>query len=445
MPNYGSTDSVQFGVLPETTEGTLEPTTAYELLLSSGVNPEATSNIIPDPTIAGTGESVDARTNLRGFNNSTPHVLRYADLQIPIRAQLRQNAWPAAVTVTGTTNIDSVPAGTHNDGSTGPQYLATLTTTLFDTLIAYDSATANGAEYLMMYVSGAAIGDNNGYRRIKEVWKDGTQSYIDIDPAYHAGAAGAYGAPLQAATGESLVIRVGSAARNRGGGGTGDKSWSHKIYYSDIDLYQCGFGMVPNDLTFNWTGKEGASIDVSWIGRGLVELTGTDPTVPGGDSFVDNNVSNQMMIGADDLVGCAIWTAGTPNIIALGSSFITQFSYTLAGQCAAITNVSGTSTVTGVRRGKHMGTGSMGWLLASGAEEIVALGSQTNNEKGGFDAIFQDANSQAFVFGALNNEFGHTAAGAGAENNDVSGTLDFTGSRKTNTSRTVIFQEIDIS
>lgn len=450
MPKYGSTDSVKVGCKVEATEGTLVTGSAYELLLTSGLTADFTSNIIQDPTISGAGEALDARTNLRGLNLTTPFPLRYNDLRLPLGAVMR-SAWATAVTVVASSEITVATGGTHQDGSTGPQIEVTGANalTLFNSLIAYGGATTNGAEYLMMHVSGSGSGNenNNGFRRIKSVWKNGSASFIDIDPAYVGGTAGAFGGPLTAATGESITIRVGTASRNQGPGAAQDKSYSFKWNFADVGKWQAGSGAVPNDLTLSWSGKDGASAEISWIARASKALAATDPATPSGDSFVDNNVGNSMMIGADDLVVCALWTvdpSGTPKPIVLSSSFLTQFSYTLAGNCAAIEDVSGTSTITGVRRGNHQPTGSLNWYLADGAEEIVALGAEGTAKKGGVDVIFKDRAGQHIIMGGLLNEFGNTGPSPGAGGNSVSGSLEFTGSRKTKTSRSFNMQEITV-
>lgn len=448
MPTYASSDGVKVGFKEETVEGTLQTSDAYELLLTSGITTDFTSNIIQDPTISGAGEALDARTNLRGLNLTTPFPLRFADLRLPLAAVMRDTP-AAAVTVVATAEIDVLLAGTHNDGTTGPQLQVTGASalTLFDTLIAYGGATLNGAEYLMMNVAGSSSGKeaNDGFRRIKEVWKNGSNSFIDIDKAYIGGVATFFGEPMVAATSETITIRVGVALRNRGPGAAGDKSHSFKWNFSDVGKWQAGYGAVPNDLNFSWSGKDGASVEISWIAQAALAMASSDPTSPAAASFVDNNVGNQMLIGAEDLLVCALWTvdpSGTPKPILLSSSFMTQFNYALAGNGAAIEDVSGTSQITGVRRGNHQGSGSLNWYLADGAEELVALGAEGSAKKGGVDVIFKDRLNQHFILGGLLNEFGHTGPSPGSGGSTVSGTLDFTGSRKSKTSRSLVVQEI---
>lgn len=441
MPQYASSDLVAVGALAEATEGTFETSAAYAQLLTNGITPEFGSNILDDPTVSGAGEPVDKRTNLRSLSLQTPAQLRYKDLQLLVSAALR-DTFPAEVTVVGSSNIDVLTAGTHRDGSTGPQLRAP--TGVFDSLITYGGVTAvthpdGGAEALMMKLSGASFGDNNGRRRIKAVWDNATNAFIDIYPGYVGGSAGGFGAPMQATgSGESITIKVGQAGRNRFTG-AGVKSYSWLWQFADVGEWQNGFGLVANDLALSWSGKEGAAIEIPWVGYGSGEQVSVDPS---GQGFDDSALLfSPMLTAADDLKAVSIVTATEP--IILSQFNITGFNATLAGNVAAIDNVSGTSEVTGVRRGAHNPSGSLDWYLAGDprARKLTQLGSRASNQKAGIDLVFQDPDGNDIIVGYLWNEFTPTGGVPGQGGNTVSGTLEFSGHRRSKRSRSFTWQE----
>lgn len=442
MPRYSSSDLVAFGLLAETVEGVFRTDAAFAQMLTNGISPEFTQNMLEDPTVSGAGEPIDKRTNLRGLNLQTPAQMRYRDLQLMVAAALRED-FPAEVSIVGSSNIDVLTAGTHRDGSTGPQLRAP--TTVFNNLINYNGASAathpdGGAEALMMNVTGSVPADNNGRRRIKSVWDNTTNAFIDIYPGYVGGAAGGFGAPLTGTTLESITIAVGQSSRNRITG-SGVKSFSALWNFSDMSLagWQNGFGLVANDLNVSWSGKEGAAIDIPWIGYGSGELVAADPS---GQGFDDSALlCSPMMTAADDLKYVAIVTATTPTVLTQFN--LTGFNATLAGNSVAIDDVSGISEVTGVRRGSHNPSGTLDWYLANDARSLVMsqLGSRQSSEKAGIDVILEDPQGNEIILGYLWNEFGPSGPIPGAGNNTVAGSLEFSGSRRTKTSRSFTWQE----
>lgn len=443
MPTYASSDLVAFGLLAETTEGTFMTSAAFAQMLTNGISPEFSSNMVEDQTVSGAGEPVDKRTNLRGLNMQTPAQLRYKDLQLMVAAALR-DTFPAEVSVVGSSNINVLTAGTHRDGSTGPQLSAPTGT--FDSLITYGGVTATtnpdgGAEALMALLSGSANADNNRPRRIKAVWDNTTNAFIDFYPGYVGGSAGAFGAPFTGTTLESITVKVGQAGRNRIVG-AGVKSFSALWNFTDMvnnGGWQSGFGLVANDLGLSWTGKDGAAIDIPWIGYGSGELVSADPSTQGFDDSA--LVDSPMMLAADDLQWVSIVTAAEP--ITLSQFNMTGLNFTLSGNSAAIDNVSGTSLVTGVRRGAHNPAGSLDWYLADDerVEKISQLGSQANAKKGGIDIGFKDPDGNWIIVGLLHNEFAPTGGVPGQGGNTVAGTLEFSGSRRTKRSRSFVWQE----
>ncbi len=444
MAQYASSDLVQFGMITEAVEGTLEVSAPVPVILTTGITPDFVTSNLQDDTISGAGEVIDNRTTLRGMNLTTPAMLRFNDCRDLIAPPLR-DVYVAAVTIVGSADINVVLAGTHNDGSTGTQ-ITVADTTSFDTLIEYGGVTAvthpnGGAEGLLMRVTGFTDSENNWHRRIKAVWKDGGASYIDISDGYVSGTAGFFAEPMVADTLESPTIAVGLAVRNRVTG-AGVISKTGLWQYTDMTTfakYGAGHGFVANDFNNAWSGKDGATIETTWIGYGQNVLDATDPT---GQGFVDNTLCTGMMIGAEDLQFFAIITATNP--IVLSTLSLNAFNFSLTGNCAAIDDVSGTSTVTGVRRGTHMPSGSIDYYLVDDvrSEELAQLGDQATSEKGEISYLFKDEADQEMAFGVLWNEFGQTGPVPGSIGNTVGGTIEFNGQRLTKYSRSFVAQEI---
>ena len=441
MATHASSDLVQFGMVDETTEGTLETGSAVPIILTNGITTDYTTNIISDTTVSGAGETLDAQTNLRGLNLTTPVMLRFSDCRPLIAAQLRET-FATAVSVVGSSDIDVTVTGTHNDGTTSASQIKVTSTSAFDSLIGYGPATTNGIEGLLLRSSGFTDAKNNGYRRVKEIWKDGTTSYIDIEPGWVGGSAGLLGEPMAAETGATATLTVGRTVRNRVTG-SGVISKTALWQFTDMATYAkygSGFGLVANDLTINGTGKDGISIEVTWIGYGSKAISATDPT---GQGFAaDANLYSDMLIGTDQLKHFAIVTATKP--IVLSSLNLTGYSMTIAGNCAAIDNTSGTSEITGVRRGSHAASGSVDWYLVNDerSEELTELGAAGSEEKAEISVLYQDAAGNDCAFSSLRNQFGTTGPTPGSQGSSPSGSLNFTAHRKSKTSRLFVYQEI---
>lgn len=438
MPVYASSDHVRFGLLAETTEGTFETSAAFKRQLITGATPEYNSTIAGDSTISGAGEPIDKRTQEREFGLQTPAKLRFKDCRLIVGAFLRDTP-PAEVSIVGSSDINVV-SGTHLDGSSGWQITAPASA--LDSLINYGGVTVSthprgGAECLWMKVSGSAQGANNKGRRIKAVHDDGTAK-IDIWAAYTAGAASTPFEPMVATTNESITIKVGTAMRNRG---TGGSSYSALWQYTDLSSanWQSGWGLVGNDLGTSWSGTDGAEMTASWMGYAAGEIVSADPS---GQGFTDADLAwSPMMMAGDDLQILAIMTATTP--IVLSSFNLTGFQSNVAGNCQRV-KVSGTSETTGIVRGSHNPSGSIEWNMAADARTLLLsqLGSRSNAEKAGIDAVFRDPDGAEIVIGHLWNEFSPAGGVPGSQNSVVAGSsLTFEGLQRTPTSRSYVHQE----
>ena len=446
MPTPAASDNVRFGLIDETIEGTLETGTPLQIALTTGITPEYTSETISDPTIDGGGEAIDAKTTLRGLNLTTPAIIRFGDNIILLAPALR-DLQAVAAAVTATADATMLTAGTHLAGSspaTGPQIKIVGSTTALDDFIDYAGSTdpKGGAEKLLMRNTGWVNAENNRHRRIKAVWKDATDSFIDIEPGYVGGTVGFFGEPVVAEVGSSPTINIGRTLRNRNvGAGVVSKTalWQY-LDMSTFAKFASGFGLVAGDVTVAWTGKAGATLNIPWSGYGSNAVAAADPT--GSGFAADGNLYSQMMDSADLLQHFALVTATTP--IVMSQLNMNSFTVTVAGNIEPITDVSGTSRVTGVRRGRHVATGEIGWYHVDNAvtELIAQLGDESTAEKSNLDWMFRDRDGNEIAMAILAAEWTPTGSVPGAENSNVEGSLSFTGHRSTDTSRSFVEQEI---
>lgn len=433
---YGSSDRVRFGLIAEAVEGTFENSAPFPVALLDGLGPTYNSNTLTVQTITGAAQTIGARTNLRSFDASTPFTLRYSDGRTLIAPPMR-DTFPAEVTIVGAADIDMLVAGTHQDGSTGPQIEGPLSTAIFDTFIGYKGATTNGAEFMMLKMSGWSAADNNLPRRIKAVWKDATNSYIDLYPGYVGGAAGAYGAPVTGAVGQSPTLKLGSGVRT----GTTDSSYSFLWNYTDLAVagWQNAFGMVANDLSMTGAGKEYVTMATTWQGYGSGEIVSADPS---GQGFTTAALLyGPELVSIEDLTYWAVVTSTTPTVF---SGFnITGWNWTLAGNNRPVEDVAGSSLRTGIVRGTMGLTASFDFRLASDARTLILsqLGSAASAEKAIVDMFFTDTAGNVIVVGLLENEFSSTGGTPGAMGSDVTINLTTVGSAITQSAGLLVWQE----
>ena len=438
---YAISDLVRVGMLEEiTTPGELETSAPYEVLTTTGITPTIDGTTVTDPSITGAGEVLDVQTTGREPALTTPAMLRFNDCR-PIIGPALRSLYATPVAIVGAANISVDNAGTHQDGSIGPQIIAVGSTTAFNDLINYGGASANGAEGLAYKASGFADDENNWQRRIKAVYVDGADSKIDIMPGYVGGAPGFFGEPMVNASGESPTINVGTTVRNQVTG-PGVKCYSALWQYTDMQVngrFAAHSGLVAANLSHSWTGREGVTVSADWVGQRHYALTGTDPS---GQGFVDNQLYTQMLTAADPLKHFAIVTDMTP--IVLSQQFMNGFDFTVEGNTSAITDTSGTSFSTGVTQGSHVPSGSIDYYLVDDprSEQLANIGNQGTSEKGVIDWCFEDRDGNQSLWACLWNEFGPTTPSPGAINNQVGGSITFAGQQLTRTSRTILNQEI---
>lgn len=424
----------KLGLRTEATEGTLDTAGTYTPVYVDNYVPSFVDGTIGDPRQAGTGESQGEQTVLTAFDMQTPAALAYSDARPLIARQLR-GVFPAEVTIVGTSDINMLTGATHNDGTTGWQI--TAPTGDLDTLIQYDGATVSGAEGLMMSNSGWTEAANNRWRRIKDVWDDGTAK-LDIEPGWvgvATGAASWAGAPT-ADTLDSPTIKVGTAIRNRHTG-AGVVAVSAIIQQTDLStngVWTGGTGLVANNMVFNYAADKGVGIDVSWIGWAAAVLQDSDPSSQG---FAALTTPYQRLDAGNHLTLFAVVTQTKPTV--LSSYNINGCSFTVNGGCAGVDDIGGLTTRAGVNRGDHSVTGgTIDWKYRDDDQrcvELAQLGDAATNETGEVVQIYTDAAGNIVIPSVLKCDFGQT--GPIAEG----GQLTFRGKPKTATSRTVVWQE----
>src|SRR5262245_60694709 len=251
-----STENVDAGFKAESTPGTFA-TGAYAKFLTTGASVEYPSESVSDDSVGDHGGPISDRTTTRGAGGSFPMNLRYDDCMPFIEAACRDEKATAA-TITGSSDIDLVTNGTHLDGSTGIQIQTAAGG--FDALLEYGGATTNGAEGLLMKMSGWTNAGNNQFVMIKAVHEAGGLARIDIWPGYGGGQTGdPFGAPKIAEADKSAVLKVGEAVRNH----QSDGSLTSTVYSFLFDFFThgtaarfCGMaGWAANDIQLAVSGK----------------------------------------------------------------------------------------------------------------------------------------------------------------------------------------------
>lgn len=443
-----SGENVEVGIKVETTNGVQEQA-VYDVFQTRGGEVDYPEEIATDETKGDHGGPLDKRTVSRGGDASFPMHLRHDGNTTLFEAALR-DSFPTPVTIVGASNINVVLGGTHLDGSTGPQITAPATT--FDSLITYASATANGAEGLMMLVSGFAQADNNTPRAIKAVHDSGTAT-IDIYPGYIGGSASdPFGAPMIAETLQSATIRVGEGMRNRQKGSDANRSWSLMFDYCN-HVTEARFnalrGWTANDLQLAISGKGEVLATVNGNGRGWSPLSMTPQNGQVLDShFADNTPNTPMYIGGEDLQFLAIVpyaNAVVPTTvpIVLSDMNVKAVDTSLAGNVEVVGDIVGTDEVI-PKTGMHDPNGSLGWYMTDDAiaRRITEIGSKDLGQYGALHMGFKDDNNLWVIYSYLKCNFGNTGPNPGG-GGAVEGTLNFGGLALTPNARAVVYQQID--
>lgn len=445
-----SSENVDVGIKVETTSGTLA-TGAYAIFQTTGATLEFPSEEATDKSTGDHGGPISKRTTSRGGNASFPAHLRFDGNKVLIASAMRDD-WPAEVTITGTSDINLLTGGTHADGSTGLQL--TAPTGNFDTFAEYAGATANGAEALLMFMSGWATAANNQPVGIKAVHEAGGIAKIDIWPGYGGGSSGdLFGAPKTGETLKSAVLKVGSGIRNH----QSDGSLVRKSYSILIDFFehataarfQALRGWVGNDINLVMNGKGEVMITVNGNGRGWTALQATPPTgETAGSHFTDATSSSPMYIGGDDLeflvivpYANAINATNVP--VLLSDANVSAFNFTQAGGVQVVNDIVGTDE-TIPRKGQQDPSGNISCYQTDDvvAQQITQLGAKASRQYGAIHLGYKDDNGDRFILTLPKNNFQATGFSPGAAGSAVTGTLNFGSMRISKNGRATIIQQI---
>ncbi len=439
---------IDVGVLAETTPGTFETSAAFELILNTGTSPDFPTEQVSSADVGDQGGPLGRRTVSRGGDIDFPMHFRH-DANKIMEAHAFRDDWATEVTITGSSDIDLVLAGTHQDGSTGLQL--STTTGGFNSLITYGGATANGAVSLLLLIEGFTNAINNQPVAVKAVWNNGSNDLIDIDAGYAGGASTEnFGAgPKIGETLTSAVIHAGEAVRNQRKGNPGRRTLSVMLdrFLLTEGRFDGVIGWVANDLNFEISGKGEVTETVNGNGRGWVGLSNTPVNGQAvGSHFVDNNPDVDFFIGGKDLQHLSIVTFAnalnsTEKPINLSDKNVSAFSWSLAGNVNVITDVVGTDQVL-PRRGLPDFTGNLTWYVADDTiiADIVRLGSSNQHQKGAIHVVFQEPGGNWKGLTLPRNEFEQTG-GTGGGDGEESGTLNFGSEAKSKQARTAIMQQ----
>lgn len=439
---YASSIHAGFGLKPETAPGTFEPG-AYPLQRTKGVGLTTNETITQDSDVAMAGEPISAEVEARSFSASTPVDLCFNDCRTLLGPTLRED-FPAEVAVVGTSDIDVLTNGAHQDSAIGPQLRAP--TGAFDTLRTYAGAADNGAHALLADLSGASEANNNFPRGIKAVWDNGTNAFLDIHQGFVGGSAGLFGSPMVAtAAPESIVIRVGTGIRNRLN--APNQYYSGLLHYSDMvnhARYQAMIGLTPNGATFSWSGKGNVGLEIPWEGVHLPALQTLDPTLGAG---LDNSglLYTPMVKGGKHLKYLVIVTDTGP--IILTSLSVTSFNFQIPGGVSGIDDVAGTADRTGTMLGAHVPSGSIGVHLVDDPRsvQLAELGAPGTEQKARIVFMFEDSRRNMIWCQSLWNTFGQLAFTPTSGGGTVDGTLNFSGQQASSTSRSFTYQELAVA
>jgi hypothetical protein len=433
----------------EATSGVLDVGGAYATQVVTGFTPDPIGGIVTNADITGRGTVNDKRTNLTGLNLTTGYTLKYNNLRLAVAAAMR-SVFPVETTIVGSGDINFETGVVFQDGSTSANHgRLTAPTTSFDNLITYGGAVLNGAEGLMLTITGANISTNDGKRRIHAVYDTGALAVIEFMIGYTTLASpSGFGAPITADTLDSPTLRVGSAVRDVGCG-PNFNSYSALWQFCEMinnGKWQSGVGLRANDLSINWTGKDAVTVDVTWIGQFPNLLVAADPT---GQGVTDAALGKYpMMIGGSDLKTFALTpidpTGAVTGPVEMSGFNLTSLASTKTGGVTPVTNISGNEATTGVRPGVHDPGVTVGWDLGDDprAEQIVSLGHFTTRQKVTADALFEDTLGNGVEVGWLACEPSPTMPVPGTTGTPVSGTLELGAHELSQTSGQMIWQEL---
>lgn len=437
LREFATTDSVLAAYRPEATPGTLDVAGPFERFLTLGIDVSTSDEMEEDDSIDGSFETVGEETISQEADLSVPAKWRWNDTRVLVEQALK-NTLPAEVSVSVTVDIDL--AATRQDGSTGPQiYPSTPDPAAFDALIGYDGATANGAEFLMMEMEGAANSENNRSRRCWHVWKDGSNAYIDVYLGHVNGPVGSVYEPMVAESNAAVTISVGSAARNRPDGSSYYLSWLWEL--QNVQGSRAAEGCRCNKISWSGDGSGSVEVATDWMAANLLPRQQSHDYTSG-QGFAANYLRPPFLKSSKDMLfAAALPVDNTP--ILLSSRIQTQWEISVELNAQVANGVQGTFGRAGFGDGKAKVTGSIntyddGPIAAS----LHALSDESSRQKAHYEVGYRNQGFGNLYLAVTNAEWGFSASSPGSAGSFVEPEFSFSGAPLSNTSRTVIYQEI---
>lgn len=435
---YTSKQLTAAAIAAETEYGVL-PTGGYNYLTVQSLSPSGETKTEMADEVTGRGEKSDAITVFRAGKLSVKQNLRALG-GYDLLAAVLYSGWTGNATVTGSSNINVVASGTHQDGTTGPQLTAPTNT--FNTLKTYGGAASNGIEGLLLKITGSAQAANNRRRRAKSVWNNGSVDCIDLFKGYHTGSAGLHGEPMVATTNESLSISTGSVLRNRKP--SPDTNYSKGVVWQHANG-NFGFvrGWVPGSWKMALKGQSKIQVDVDGLAAAKGDNLPDDPTGDWGPPSTPT--LSRMMTGDGLFLASLIPYDGLDGPINLSGAFINSLDLSADAKNSGVDDVAGTQARVGIVAGEFMADLSIGYVVgkddAGTISRLTRLGESTTAQRAIVEWCLRDTQGNEFCFGALGVEFEQVEQTA-AESGDgvITGTLKGTCLPFSDTSRTFVAQ-----
>lgn len=432
----------EVGFLEETVVGEVEQG-VYDQILVTGPTFAYPDNEVVANDTGDRGGMTGRRRISKGGDATFPLLFRHGSNTL-----LEEHSWrddyTAEFTVTGTSDINIDPAGTHEDGSTGIVITAPAST--------FNDLVGGVGDGVLAYMRAWVTTDNNQAVGIKAVKADGSK--LDIYNTYGAGAvASPFGAPKTGETLQSAVLRFGKILRNKRKGNPGRRALSllvDRYMHINSGRFKTLAGWVADNWDFEVPDEGPVHATVTGNGRIWTPGSMTPQNGQAADShFADNIPDRQMIVGGEDLENFGIFgypntNNPTPVPLLLGDTNITSFSFSLAGNNNVLRNILGMKGVL-VRRGKFDMTGSIGYYVADDTvlADLERLGDPDNHYRAAQNLVFKDPEGYRKGLTQCRSVFGQTG-GEGGGDGEETGTLAFGSEAVSTTHRTCILQEWDI-
>lgn len=402
-------------------------------------------------------EVVAADTGDQGGPKGRRRIARGADADFPMHFRHGANRlmeehafrddYTPEFSVTFTADGDLLAAGLHQDGSTGPQIKAPLTT--------FDAISGGVATGCLCYLRDFVAADDNQAMLVKRIWNDGVNDYVDFYSVYAAGAPGdPIGAPKTGELASNGTLLFGSILKNRRRGAPGRRTLTllvDRFMLEEAARFRACTGWTAND--WQLTVADEGVVNCTVTGNGRFWLPAS--MVPGNGEPAETAIDGsgipdrQFFVGGEDieLLGVFGWPNAanpTPVPILLGDTGVTNFDFSAAGNNNVLSNIlGGRGTV--VRRGKFDFTGSFGYFVGDSdvIVQLQRLGDENLHYKGTVNLVFRDPDGYRKALTAMRCEFAQSGGEGGGDGEEV-GTVAFGAETLGAETRSIALQEWSI-